>query len=126
VDDADPGVPYSALPCTAPTGNFATLWIKPHCVIGEYCGNYVRGRFESEFIRLKLTLLGIQGPLVRMHGESSSPIYASSSTDVAIQREGNRVRVTEKAGDRYILSLLRGCDSVIVENTGMGCFEYLS
>jgi hypothetical protein len=127
VGSPDPGVPYYATPCTAPSGNFVTLWIKSNCAIGEYCGNYVKGRFESEYIRLRLTLIGIQGPVVWMHGVSSSPIYSSSDTDVSITREsGNKVRITEKAGQKYIHVLPRGCDSVIVENTGIGCFAYLS
>jgi hypothetical protein len=126
VGDPAPGVPYTATPCTAPSGNFATLWIKNHCAIGEYCGNYVKARFESEFILLKLTLLGIQGPVVWMHAESSA-MYPDATTDVAIQRESaTKVRVSEKAGYKEILILPRGCDSVIVENTGIGCFEYLS
>ena len=126
VDDPDPEVPYYATPCTTPSGNFVTLWIKPTCTIGEYCGNYVKGRFESEFILLKLTLLGIQGSTVRMHGESSA-MYPDATTDVTIVREGgNKVRITEKAGYKNILVLPRGCDSVIVENTGMGCLEYLT
>ncbi|MBN2084668.1 MAG: hypothetical protein JW748_05545 [Anaerolineales bacterium] len=125
VDDPAPGVPYPAAHCTAPSGNFVTLWIKNTCVIGEYCGNYVKARFESEFILLKLTLLGIQGPVVWMHGESSA-MYPDATTDVAIQREGNTVKVTEKAGHREILVLPRGCDSVIVGNTGIGCFDYLA
>ncbi len=127
VDDLEPGVPYLATPCTAPppSSNFVTLWIKPTCTIGEYCGNYVKGRFESEYIRLKLTLLGIQGPTVWMHGEADA-MFPEASTDVAIVREGgNRVRITEKAAYKYIYVLLRGCDSVIVEYTGIGCFEYL-
>jgi hypothetical protein len=126
VDDPEPGVPYYATPCTAPSGNFVTLWIKPTCAIGEYCGNYVKARFESEFILLKLTLIGIHGPTVWMHGAASG-MFASASTDVTIVREGgNKVRITEKAGDKYIHVLPRGCDSVIVENTGIGCYEYLS
>ncbi len=126
VDGAEPGVPYYTTACSAPSGNFVTLYIKPNCVIGEYCGDYVKGRFESEYIRLRLTLIGIKVPIVWMHGESSSPIYSSDDTDVAIERGGNRVRITGKAGQKYIHVLRRGCDSVIVENTGIGCFEYLS
>ena len=126
VDDPVPGVPYWAVPCTAPSGNFVTLWIKSHCTIGEYCGNYVKGRFESEFILLKLTLLGIQGPVVWMHGEASA-MFPDAATDVKIEREGgNKVRITEKTGQKYIHILSRGCDSVIVENTSIGCFEYLA
>jgi hypothetical protein len=125
-EDPEPGVPYSVVPCSAPSGGFVTLWIKPTCTVGQYCGNYVRAMFESEFIRLKLTLLGIQGPVVRMRGESSSPTYSSSNTDVAIERVGgNRVRIAEKAGNQYIFVLPRGCDQIIQANTTIGCFEYL-
>jgi hypothetical protein len=126
-DDEEPGVPYATIPCSGPSGRFVTLWIKPTCTIGEYCGNYVKGMFESEYIRLKLTLIGLKGPVVWMHGVSSSPIYSYADTDVAIQREGgSRVRITEKAGDKWIYILRPRCDSVIVESTTIGCFEYLS
>jgi hypothetical protein len=126
VVDPSPGVPYYATPCSAPSGNFVTLWIKSSCAIGEYCGNYVKGRFESEFIRLKLSLLGIHGPTVWMHGEADA-MFPEASTDVTIVYEGgSKVRITEKAGQKYIHVLPRGCDRVIIENTGIGCYEYLS
>lgn len=127
VVDPSPGVPYYATPCSAPSGNFVTLWIKSSCAIGEYCGNYVKGRFESEFIRLKLSLLGIHGPTIWMHAEAASSDFSWASTDVTIVYEGgNKVRITEKAGQKHILVLPRGCDRVIKANVGFGCYEYLS
>jgi hypothetical protein len=117
-------VPYLAYPCTSAVGNFVTLYLKPHCVIGEYCGNYVKGRFESEFILLKLTLIGIQGSVVWMHGEASG-MFSDATTDVTIERAGANVRIEEKAASQYIHVLPPGCDSVIQTQTGIGCYEHV-
>jgi hypothetical protein len=125
VDAPTPLVPYTAYPCTAASGNFVTLYLKPHCVIGEYCGNYVKGRFESEYILLKLTLLGIQGSTVRMHGDAGSGMFSWATTDVAIERVGNTVQVAEQAASQYIHLLPGGCDPIIQGETTAGCFEYL-
>ncbi|MFN2299922.1 MAG: hypothetical protein ACK2UB_13835 [Anaerolineales bacterium] len=126
VDAPTPLVPYTAYPCTVPSGNFVTLYLKAHCVIGEYCGNYVKGRFESEFILLKLTLLGIQGQTVWMHGEAGSGMFSWATTDVTIERVGNMVKIAEQAAQQYIHVLPKGCDPVIQSGCGAGCFEYLS
>jgi hypothetical protein len=124
-DSPQPLVPYYATPCAGASGDFAALFLKPHCVIGEYCGNFVKGTFASEYILLKLTLLGIQGSTVWMHGDAGSGMYSSFSTDVTIEREGNAVRIVEKAAQQYIHVLPGGCDPVIKTETAGGCFEYL-
>jgi len=125
VGSPTPLVPYYATACAAASGNFVTLYLKPHCVVGEYCGNYIKGRFESEFILLKLSLLGIQGSTVWMHGDAGSGMFSGASTDVTIEREGNAVRITETGANQYIHVLHKGCDAVIHNETGGGCFEYL-
>jgi hypothetical protein len=125
VSSASAGVPSAALACAGPSGMFATLYVKPTCVIGQWCGNLVTAAFESEYVLLKLTLLGIQGSKVWMHGTSSSPIYASANTDLSIEREGGKVRVTEQAGQQLILILPPGCDQVIQANTTIGCYEHI-
>jgi hypothetical protein len=124
VDDPQPNVPYLAHPCSGATGDFVTLYLKPHCVIGEYCGNYVKATFASEFILLKLTLLGIQGSEVWMHGEAGG-IFSWATTDVTIERLGNNVRIAEKGGQEYIFDLPPGCDPIIKTETGIGCYEHV-
>lgn len=125
VDNPTPLVPVLAHPCAGASGNFVTLYLKAHCVIGEYCGNYVLARFESEFILLKLTLLGIQGSVVWMHGEAH-PMYSYATTDLTIERAGANVRVEEKGGGQYIHVLPGGCDQVIKDETTVGCSENLA
>ena len=125
VDDPTPLVPSTATSCSAPSGDFVTLFLKPHCVIGEYCGNYVKGTFQSEFILLKLTLLGIQGSTVWMHGDAGSGLFSWASTDVTIESVGNAVQIAEQAAQEYIFVMPKGCDPVIQADFGAGCFEYL-
>jgi hypothetical protein len=123
-DSPQPLVPYYATACAGASGDFATLYLQPHCVVGEYCGNFVKGTFASEYILLKLTLLGIQGSTVWMHGEAGG-VFSWMSTDVTIEREGNAVRIVEKAGQQYIHVLPNGCDPIIKTETAGGCFEHL-
>jgi hypothetical protein len=124
VDGPQPLIPYLAHPCSSPAGAFATLFLKPHCLIGEYCGNYVKGVFESEFILLKLKLIGIQGTVVWMRGEADA-MFSWATTDVTIERAGANVRIEEKGAGQYIHVLPPGCDPVIKTETGIGCYEHV-
>jgi hypothetical protein len=86
-------------------------------LIGQHCGNYVKGAFESEFIRMKLTLIGIDGSTIWMHADAGSGMFSWASTDVKIERVGANVRVTEIAGSGDIVLLPPGCDSKIQTQT---------
>ncbi|MBN1438799.1 MAG: hypothetical protein JW929_05245 [Anaerolineales bacterium] len=123
-DDPQPNVPYQAHPCDDAWGDFVTLYLKPHCVIGEHCGNFVKGTFASEFILLKLTLIGIQGSVVWMHGEAPG-MYSWATTDVTIERAGNDIRIEEQGGQEYIFNLPPGCDPIINSETSIGCYEHI-
>jgi hypothetical protein len=119
------GPPTTTGPCASALGPFVTLYLQPTCVIGQHCGNYVKGAFESEFILLKLTLIGIDGSTIWMHADAGSGMFASSSTDVKIERVGSNVRITEVAGSGDIILLPPGCDPKIKTQTSIGCYEHV-
>ena len=94
-------------------------------MIGQHCGNYVKGAFESEFILLKLTLTGISGSTIYMYGDAGSGMFAWASTDVQIERVGSNVRIIEVAGSGDTVILPPGCDSKIQTQTTIGCYEHV-
>ena len=106
-------------------GGFVTLYLKPQCVVGGYCGNFVKGAFASGYIPFKLTLLGIQGSTIQLYAEAQGSMYSGDSTVVTIERQGLNLRIVEKDGQRFILTIPRGCDMVIQENTSIGCWEHV-
>jgi hypothetical protein len=118
------GMPVIAGACASPSGPFLTLYVQSHCVIGQYCGNFVKGAFESEFILLKLEFLGMQGSTVWMHGEASG-MFSSASTDLTIERVGAYVRIVEKNGSNPTYMLPYGCDPDILASTSIGCYEHV-
>jgi len=105
-------------------GPFSTLYLKSTCVIGQHCGNFVKGAFESEFILLKLTLTGIDGSTIWMHGQASG-MFSWATTDVKIERVGANVRVTEISGSGDVTLLPQGCDPIIQTQTTIGCYEHI-
>ncbi len=119
------GPPTTTGPCASALGPFVTLYLQPTCVIGQHCGNYVKGAFESEYILMKLTLIGINGSTIWMHADAGSGMYASSSTDVKIERVGANVRITEIAGAGDVVLLPPGCDAKIQTQTTIGCSEHV-
>ncbi len=119
------GPPTTTGPCSSALGPFVTLYLQPTCVIGQHCGNYVKGAFESEFILLKLSLIGINGSTIWMHAEAVSGMFSWASTDVKIERVGANVRITEVAGSGDIVLLPPGCDSKIQTQTTIGCYEHV-
>ncbi|MEJ2551533.1 MAG: hypothetical protein P8Z42_00950 [Anaerolineales bacterium] len=119
------GPPTTTGPCSSALGPFVTLYLQPTCLIGQHCGNYVKGAFESEFIRMKLTLIGIDGSTIWMHADAGSGMFSWASTDVKIERVGANVRVTEIAGSGDIVLLPPGCDSKIQTQTTIGCSEHV-
>jgi hypothetical protein len=116
------GPPVTTGACSSALGPFSTLYLKPTCVIGEHCGNFVKGAFESEFILLKLTLTGISGSTIYMHGQASG-IFSWATTDIKIERVGANVRVTEVAGSGDVTLLPQGCDPIIQSQTTIGCSQ---
>jgi hypothetical protein len=119
------GPPTTTGPCASALGPFVTLYLQPTCVIGQHCGNYVKGAFESEFILMKLTLIGIDGSTIWMHADAGSGMFAWASTDVKIERVGGNVRITEVAGAGDIVLLPPGCDPKIKTETTIGCYEHV-
>jgi hypothetical protein len=103
------------VPCTDPRGGFVTLYLTPHCTVGDYCGKLVRGAFDSEAIHWKLTLVGINGPVIYMDAAANffgDVLYA----DMTIELSGNRVRVVATGDNQWTHELLPGCDLVIEQN----------
>lgn len=117
------GLPTIVAACTQPIGPFLTLYLLPSCEVGELCGNYIKAAFDSEFIRLQLTLLEIDGSVVRMYGDAGSDMFAWASTEVEIELAGDDVLIHEAAGESYVLP--PGCDAVIASNATIGCFEHV-
>jgi hypothetical protein len=117
-------LPFYATACSDPIGGFVTLFLQPQCVVGEYCGNYIKGAFASEYIPMQLTLLGIEGATIRMHADAGE-MYSETSTDVKFEREGGSLRMVEQAGQKYIFVLPPGCDPFILGNTSIGCWEHI-
>jgi hypothetical protein len=110
----------NVVPCDEPLGGFVTLYLAPHCTIGEYCGNLARGAFYSEGIILKLTLEGISGQVINMN--ASAVWYGEQINEsVTIELSGSRVRVVENGDIQRIYLLYQGCDPVIVQNVTWQC-----
>jgi hypothetical protein len=103
------------IPCADPLGGFVTLYLTPHCTIGEYCGKLVRGAFYSEAIHWRLTLVGINGPVIYMDAAADffgDMLYAN----MTIELSGNRVRVVAAGDNQWTYELNQGCDPVIVQH----------
>lgn len=94
-----------------PLGNFLTMYLLPTCSIGDMCGSYVKGRFDSEFILYHLTLVDIIGDTVYMFGDPSAEMFAGMEMDVEISRVGPNLRVADSRGESYTIP--PGCDPVI-------------
>ena len=109
--------------CTEPVGSFVTLYLLPDCDLGQLCGNYVKGTFDSEYILFKLTLNEIQGAQASMYGDAGTGMFSWASTDLVIERSVDELILTEASGEGYILTL--GCDPVIQQNVTVGCFEQI-
>ncbi len=102
-----------------PLGNFLTMFLLPSCSVGEMCGSYVKGRFDSEFILYHLTLIEIQGSKVIMFGDAGGGMFEGMNMDVEIERVGPNLRVADTFGESYILP--PGCDPVI--DTAFQCWD---
>ena len=101
--------------CTDPLGGFVTLYLTPHCTIGEYCGKLVRGAFYSEAVLWKLTFVGINGSVIYM--EAAANFYGDMLyADMTIELSGNRVRVVATGDGQWTYELFPGCDPVIVQH----------
>lgn len=121
---ADAGVDVLAEPCVVggggyPEGLFLTLFLLPDCEIGETCGSYVKGRFDSQFILFHLTLQEISGKKVIMYADAGGGMYEGFNRDVKIKKSGANVRIVESTGESYFLP--SGCDPVI--STYFKCWD---
>lgn len=114
------GVEVYAEPCALepggyPLGNFLTMYLLPACSVGEMCGSYVKGRFDSEFILYHLTLVEIIGSTVYMFGDPpAGEMFAGMEMDVEITRAGPNLHVSDSRGESYIIP--PGCDPVISDS----------
>jgi hypothetical protein len=107
--------------CDEARGPFVTVYLEPTCEVGQACGSYVNGAFESEFVLYRLTLLELADPIARMSAESD--FRSDLNTTVEITRVGRDLQLTPASGGSYRLA--RICDPVIVANTTIGCSEYV-
>ncbi len=110
------GADVFAEPCTLepggyPLGNFLTMYLLPACSVGEMCGSYVKGRFDSEFILYHLTLLDIVGDTAYFFGDPGGGMFEGMEMDVEIQRVGPNLHVADTFGESYIIP--PGCDPII-------------
>lgn len=104
--------PCALQPGGYPLGNFLTMYLLPTCSVGEMCGSYIKGRFDSEFILYHLTLVEIIGDTVYMFGDPpAGEMFAGMEMDVEISRAGPNLRVADSRGESYIIP--SGCDPVI-------------
>ena len=74
--------------CGQPRGDFITLYLLPACTLGEICGSYVKGMFESEFILLHLTLEQIKGGKAQMQAVPAADMFSWAETHVLLERAG--------------------------------------
>jgi len=109
--------------CTEPVGSFVTLYLLPECDLGQLCGNYVKGTFDSEYILFELTLSGIQGTQALMYGDAGTGMFSWASTDLVVEWSADELILTEASGEGYLLA--PGCDPVIQQNVTVGCFEQI-
>jgi hypothetical protein len=87
------------------------MYLLPTCSVGDLCGSYVKGRFDSEFILYHLTLVDIIGDTVFMYGDVSAEMFAGMEMDVEISRAGPNLYVADSRGESYTIP--PGCDPVI-------------
>lgn len=109
--------------CTEPVGSFVTLYLLPSCDLGQLCGNYIKGTFDSEYILFKLTLNEIQGAQAWMYGDAGTGMFSWASTDLVIERSVDELILTEASGEGFVL--FPGCDPVIQQYVTVGCFEQI-
>ena len=103
--------PCSHEPGGYPLGNFLTMYLLPSCSVGEMCGSYVKGRFDSEFILYHLTLLDIVGDTAYFFGDPGEGMFEGMEMDVEISRVGPNLYVADTFGESYIIP--PGCDPII-------------
>jgi hypothetical protein len=96
------------------TGPFITLYLPPTCNIGEGCGVYIKGAFESEFIPFELTLQGFVQGRAEFYADPGSGMYAGLDRTIYLSVSGGQLTVEETTGETYILS--PGCNQVINDN----------
>jgi hypothetical protein len=107
--------------CEEARGPFVTVYLEPTCEVGQACGSYVNGAFESEYVLYTLTLLELAGPIARMSAESD--FRSDLNTTVEITRVARDLQLTPASGGSYRLA--NRCDPIIVANTTIGCSEYV-
>jgi len=96
------------------TGPFITLYLPPTCSIGQACGVYIKGAFESEFIPFELTLQGFVQGRAQFYADPGSGMYAGLDRTVYLSVVGGQLNVEESTGETYLLS--PGCNPVIDAN----------
>lgn len=96
------------------TGPFITLYLPPTCSIGEACGVYIKGAFQSEFIPFELTLEGFVQGRAQFYADSGTGMYAGLSRTLYLSVIGGQLNVEESTGETYLLS--PGCNPVINAN----------
>ncbi len=110
-------------PCEQPRGMFVTLYLDSQCSLGENCGSYVRGAFESEYNLMRVISTGTQGGRLLFEAQPTDEMFGDETIDLEVRMAGRVLVVSEAGGQRYRLG--RGCDPVLVDNISFGCIEEL-
>jgi hypothetical protein len=96
------------------TGPFITLYLPPTCSIGQACGVYIKGAFQSEFIPFELTLQGFVQGRAEFYADPGGGMYAGLDRTIYLSVIGGQLEVIESTGETYMLS--PGCNPVINAN----------
>lgn len=94
-----------------PLGPFVTLFLEPVCDIGQVCGLYIKGAFDSEFIPFDITLEGFDGDNVLLFADPGSGMFSGLELSISIHREGDQLISEESNGETLHLS--QGCNPII-------------
>ncbi|TFH36100.1 MAG: hypothetical protein E4G99_05750 [Anaerolineales bacterium] len=97
------------------------MYLSPTCLLGNVCGTYVKGTFESEAITFKLEFQGIQGSVIYMYADAGSGMFSWASTNIELEMVGGNPKLKEAAGEGY--TFLSNCDPVIAQSVIGGCSQ---
>ena len=101
-------------PSGYPIGPFITLHLPPSCNVGESCGVYVKGAFESEFILFTLTLQEVTASSATFYADSGDGMYSGLDRTMVVELVSGQLFIVESEGERYYLS--PGCNQIIADN----------
>jgi hypothetical protein len=94
-----------------PIGPFITLSLPPNCNVGDVCGLYVKGAFESEYIPFELTLQALTANSATFYADPGSGMFSGLDRTMEVTLSNGQLFIVESEGESYYLSA--GCNPII-------------